>query len=596
MRHIRNFCIIAHIDHGKSTLADRFLEITHTIAKEKLSEQYLDRMSLERERGITIKMHPVQMRYQDYILNLIDTPGHVDFTYEVSRSLLAVEGAILLVDVTQGIQAQTISNFELAKQQGLAIIPVINKIDLNTDNLEQCLKEVKELVGSSQNDIILVSAKKGINVESLFKRLIEEIPAPQGDKVKPLKALIFDSKYDSFKGVIAYVRIFDGEIKAGDKILFMAQNKTAEVLEVGVFKPELTKSEKLSAGEIGWLATGVKEPAIVRVGDTITKNLKNQEKPQPLHGYKEPKSMVFAGFYPDSAEDYEMFRNALEKLKLNDAALFYQPENLEALGKGFRLGFLGILHLEITYERLIREYGLKIITTQPTVPYQVYLKKNPLQPMEVVNPSDYPSPDQILETREPYADLEIIFPAKYLSNLIQLLNLYRARQINLKNLSSDKLALIYHLPFSEILKDLYDKIKSVSEGYASMEYQITGFEPTQIEKLEVWLANKNFESLTRLVPKERAESEARKLAKNLKEILPRQNYPVAIQIKAFSRIIARETVNAYYKDVAGYLYGGDRTRKEKLWKKQKKGKRRILAHADLKLSSDIFLKILKTHL
>jgi len=598
MNHIRNFCIIAHIDHGKSTLADRFLEVTHTISKDKLSEQFLDKMSLEKERGITIKMHPVKMAWQEngesYIFNLIDTPGHVDFNYEVSRSLAAVEGAILLVDATQGIQAQTITNLDLALKQNLKIIPVLNKIDLAISDIESRRQELSELLAIEPEEILMVSAKKKTNIESLLSVIVSKIPSPKGEIDKPLKALVFDSKYDPYKGIIAYVRVFDGNIKAGSQVYFMAQNKSIEVLEVGVFNPELIKVDSLSAGSIGWVATGLKDPTIVRVGDTITdkKDKQGQFLTEPLTGYAEPRPMVFAGFYPESADDYELFRDALLKLKLNDASLFYEPENSDVLGKGFRLGFLGMLHLEITRERLVREYRLKIITTLPLVPYKIYLKGQ--DPYIVISPADFPSSDKLEKVEEPFADLEIITPPQYLSNILKLLNQYRAVQITSKNIGLDKLALNYELPFTEILRDLYDNLKSASGGYASMSYQISGYRATQIEKVEILLANKTFESLSRLIPYERVESEARLLVKTLKEILPQQNYQVAIQAKGFGRIIARETIGALKKDVTAHLYGGDRTRKMKLWKKQKKGKKRLLEQSDLHIDSEIFLKLLKT--
>ncbi|MCX6736840.1 MAG: translation elongation factor 4 [Candidatus Parcubacteria bacterium] len=598
MNHIRNFCIIAHIDHGKSTLADRFLEVTHTISKDKLSEQFLDKMSLEKERGITIKMHPVKMAWQEngesYIFNLIDTPGHVDFNYEVSRSLAAVEGAILLVDATQGIQAQTITNLDLALKQNLKIIPVLNKIDLAISDIESRRQELSELLAIEPEEILMVSAKKKTNIESLLSVIVSKIPSPKGEIDKPLKALVFDSKYDPYKGIIAYVRVFDGNIKADSQVYFMAQNKSIEVLEVGVFNPELIKVDSLSAGSIGWVATGLKDPTIVRVGDTITdkKDKQGQFLTEPLTGYAEPRPMVFAGFYPESADDYELFRDALLKLKLNDASLFYEPENSDVLGKGFRLGFLGMLHLEITRERLVREYRLKIITTLPLVPYKIYLKGQ--DPYIVISPADFPSSDKLEKVEEPFADLEIITPPQYLSNILKLLNQYRAVQITSKNIGLDKLALNYELPFTEILRDLYDNLKSASGGYASMSYQISGYRATQIEKVEILLANKTFESLSRLIPYERVESEARLLVKTLKEILPQQNYQVAIQAKGFGRIIARETIGALKKDVTAHLYGGDRTRKMKLWKKQKKGKKRLLEQSDLHIDSEIFLKLLKT--
>lgn len=608
MNNIRNFVIIAHIDHGKSTLADRFLELTNTVAKNKLTPQYLDRMTLEKEHGITIKMHPVQMVYNDFILNLIDTPGHVDFTYEVSRALAAVEGAILLVDGTQGIQAQTLSNLSLAKEQKLKIIGVINKIDLKNYNLENKRKELAELLKTKTENIVPVSAKTGENVKLLLEKVISEIPCPIVDKKLPFRALIFDSHYDYYKGVIAYIRVVDGSVKKGEKIVFTASKTKSDVLDLGYFAPQLKTKESLESGEIGWLATGLKDPGLVRVGDTIIKKLpitnyplglSSERRQSPITGYKEPKPMVFAGFYlakgksvspaNQGEQDFENFRYSLSQLKLNDSALYFTPENSEVLGRGYRLGFLGMLHLKITQERLKGEYGLDLIVTHPTVPYRVLLK-NSKTPKIVTSPGEWPSSDQILYCEEPWVKMEIITPMQYLSAVLKLINDSRGEDITTLDIS-DRLIISCQAPLEETIKDFYDNLKSISSGYASLSYEMFGYRKTELEKLEVMLAGKKFESLSRIIFKKRVEREARNLASKLKEILPRQNYPVSIQVEGLGRIIARETLSALKKDVTGNLYGGDRTRKMKLWKKQQKGKKRLLDQSNIQIPPEVFLKI-----
>jgi len=585
-KNIRNFVIIAHIDHGKSTLADRFLELTNTVSQNKLTPQYLDGMNLEKEHGITIKMHPVQMHYNDFILNLIDTPGHVDFTYEVSRALAAVEGAILLVDGIQGIQAQTLSNLQLAKEQNLKIIGVINKIDLDIHDLEKKKKELADLLNTTVDDIILISAKTGENVDLLLKKVVSEIPHPVIDEELPFRALIFDSHYDDYKGVIAYIRIVEGEIKKGEKIVFTVSKAKSDVLDLGYFSPELKSKENLKSGEIGWIATGLKDPGLVRVGDTVAKKLPIEVLP----GYEEPKPMVFAGFYlAKGGQSFENFRYSLFQLKLNDSALYFTPENSEILGRGYRLGFLGMLHLKITQERLKGEYGLNLIITHPTVPYKVLLKDNKTAKI-ITNPSEWPRSDQILSLEEPWVKMEVITPTEYLSAILKLINSSRGEDIHTISLS-DKLIITCQIPLEEVIKDFYDNLKSISSGYASLNYEISGYKKTQLEKLEVVLAGKTFESLSRIIFYKKAEREARNLALKLKEILPHQNYPVSIQVKAFGRIVARETLSALKKDVTASLYGGDRTRKMKLWKKQQKGKKRLLDQANLQVPPEVFLKI-----
>jgi GTP-binding protein LepA len=549
-------------------------------------------MSLEKRHGITIKMHPVRMLWKDYILNLIDTPGHVDFSYEVSRALAAVEGAILLVDGTQGIQAQTLSTLAAAKQHGLKIIGAVNKIDLDIPDLKNKIKELAELIQVEENEISLVSAKTGEGVENLLRRLIQEVPPPVINLKVSSRALIFDSQYDYYRGVIAYARIMDGQINKGDKFYLGASKIKGEVVDLGCFSPELKTEEKLSSGEIGWLATGLKNPDQVRVGDTIfiqDAKFKTEER-EPLLGYKEPRPMVYAGFYlANSEQGFDNFRQALLKLKLNDYALSFTPENSEILGRGYRLGFLGVLHLKIVQERLKEEYNLDLIVTNPTVSYRVWLNTRK-EPVIINNPIEWPKTEEILKVEEPWAKIEIITPAQYLSNILKLIN--RSRGVNIQTkMMIDRLLIICELPLEETIKNFYDNLKSVSSGYASMDYEMLDYREAQLEKLEVVLAGKKFESLSRLVIKEKAESEARDLAIKLKELLSRENYAVSIQVLAFGRIVARETLPALKKDVTGYLYGGDRTRKMKLWKKQKKGKKKLLEKANLQIPSDVFLKL-----
>jgi len=596
---IRNFVIIAHIDHGKSTLADRFLELTHTISKEKLVPQFLDRMSLEKRHGITIKMHPVRMFWNNYILNLIDTPGHVDFSYEVSRALAAVEGAILLVDGTQGIQAQTLSTLAAAKQHGLKIIGAINKIDLDIPDLKNKVKELAELIQVKENEISLVSAKTGKGIENLLKRLIQEVPPPAINLEASPRALIFDSQYDYYRGVIAYVRIVDGQIQKGDRFYLKASQIKEEVVDLGCFTPELKTEDKLSSGTIGWLATGLKNPDWVRVGDTIfiQDSRFKIEEIEPLLGYKEPHPMVYAGFYlANSEQGFDNFRQALLKLKLNDYALSFTPENSEILGRGYRLGFLGVLHLKIVQERLKEEYNLDLIVTNPTVSYRIWLKNPRLpdgqekEPIIINNPIEWPKAEEISKVEEPWAKIEIISPPRYLSYILKLIN--RSRRANIQTkMMIDRLLITCELPLDETIKNFYDNLKSVSSGYASMDYEMLDYREAQLEKLEVVLAGKKFESLSKIVIREKVDVEARDLALKLKELLPRENYPISIQVITFSRIIARETLPALKKDVTGYLYGGDRTRKMKLWKKQKKGKKKLLEKANLQIPSDVFLKL-----
>jgi len=585
---IRNFCIISHIDHGKSTLADRFLEITKTIDPRKMQPQYLDRMAIERERGITIKMQPVRMIWKDYILNLIDTPGHVDFSYEVSRSLAAVEGAVLLVDATQGIQAQTLSNLELARREKLTIIPVVNKIDLSTANIGQTIKEIEGLLNVKREEIILISAKTGEGVEKVLERVIEKVPAPAfanppvgeaGDSAgessdEGLRALIFDSEYDTYKGVVAYVRVVDGQIKKEDKIYLMQTETNAEVLELGYFNPELVEGKELKPGEIGYIATGLKEIEKCRVGDTITKfpapkgrGLASGGKINPLKGYVEPQSVVFASFYPTDSDNYDLLKDGLRKLKLNDASLNFTPESSNALGRGFRCGFLGMLHLEIVGERLKRDYGLDLIITSPSVVYKV--------------------------GEEPRTEIEIICPSQYLGQVNSLLGNFLGEFKDTKWLTQEKILIIYEAPLDVILRGFYDKLKNVSSGYASMNYKLIGYKKADLVNLDILINKEKIEAFSRIVRREDAYREGKKLVELLKENLPYYQFTVPIQAVVDGRVIARESKRGMRKDVTGYLYGGDYSRKRKLLEKQKKGKKRMAQFGKITIPSEVFLKVLK---
>jgi GTP-binding protein LepA len=597
---IRNFCIIAHIDHGKSTLADRFLELTKTIEKRKMREQFLDQMELERERGITIKMQPVKMIYKNYQLNLIDTPGHIDFSYEVSRSLAAVEGAILLVDAAKGVQAQTLANCYLAREHNIEIIPVINKIDLATAKIKETEEEIKKILGidgNNDSEILKISAKDGTNVDKVLEAIIKKVPPPSGDSDKPVAALVFDSIYDSYKGVLAYARIFDGRIKAGDKAVLMGSGKQAEVLEVGIFKPELTPADSLRAGEIGYLATGLKDVNLCRVGDTITgagRRIKN-----PLAGYKEPEPMVFAAFYPSADADFNRLRDALNKLKLNDASLFFEPESSGTLGRGFKCGFLGMLHLEIVSERIKREYGLEVAVTTPSVAYQVIEKQSSPPVGEagkkkmIYSPEELPEKSELETIEEPWIKLEIICPNSYLGAVMKLLERAGGIYKTTRYLGFQRIILEYEVPLREIIVDFYDKLKSATSGYASMSYEFFAWRPADLVKMDILVAGEKVAALSRIVPREKAAGEGRILTKKLKEILPRQLFSVAIQASVEGKIISRETISALKKDVTGYLYGGDRTRKMKLWKKQKAGKKRLKERGRVYIPHEVFLEILK---
>ena len=595
MQKIRNFSIIAHIDHGKSTLADRLLEATSTVSKREMEEQLLDNMDLERERGITIKARAVKLEYdapdgERYIYNLIDTPGHVDFNYEVSRSLNACEGALLIVDATQGIEAQTLANAYLAVDAGLEIVPVINKIDLPSANVDRCVEEIEDIIGIPAEGCPAVSAKTGLNIEQVLKAIAEQIPAPEGDEHAPLKALIFDSYYDSYLGVVVNLRIKDGTLSAGDRIRMMSSGKEFEVVEVGTMEPfGLRKCDTLRAGEVGYLTASIKSVGDTRVGDTVT--LANNPASSPLPGFKAAQPMVFAGIYPADGARYQDLRDSLEKLRLNDAALEFEPETSIALGFGFRCGFLGLLHMEIIEERLEREFNLDLITTAPSVIYELTLKDGSL--VRIDNPSNYPSPDEIAESREPIVRANIMTPTEYVGNLMDLCQDRRGTFIDMKYVDQDRVELHYELPLNEIIYDFFDALKSRSRGYASLDYELAGYVPGKLCKLDFLLNGEQVDALSFIVHEEKAYPRARKIAERLKENIPRQLFEIPIQAAIGSKIIARETVKAMRKDVLAKCYGGDITRKKKLLEKQKEGKKRMRQLGSVQISPEAFMAVLK---
>ena len=595
MNKIRNFSIIAHIDHGKSTLADRLLEATSTVSKREMEEQLLDNMDLERERGITIKARAVKLDYhapdgQDYVYNLIDTPGHVDFNYEVSRSLNACEGALLIVDATQGIEAQTLANAYLAVDAGLEIVPVINKIDLPSANIDRCVEEIEDIIGIPAEGCPAVSAKTGLNIEQVLKAIAEQIPAPEGDEDAPLKALIFDSYYDSYLGVVVNMRIKDGCVKAGDRVRMMSSGKEFEVVEVGNMDPfGLHKCDVLRAGEVGYLTASIKSVGDTRVGDTVT--LASNPADEPLPGFKAAQPMVFAGIYPADGARYQDLRESLEKLQLNDAALEFEPETSIALGFGFRCGFLGLLHMEIIEERLEREFNLDLITTAPSVIYELTLKDG--TKVRIDNPSNYPAPDEIAEAREPIVKANIMTPTEYVGNLMDLCQDRRGTFIDMKYVDQDRVELHYELPLNEIIYDFFDALKSRSRGYASLDYELAGYVPSKLCKLDFLLNGEQVDALSFIVHEEKAYPRARKIAERLKENIPRQLFEIPIQAAIGSKIIARETVKAMRKDVLAKCYGGDITRKKKLLEKQKEGKKRMRQLGSVQVSPEAFMAVLK---
>ena len=591
---IRNFCIIAHIDHGKSTLADRMLQITGVLAERDARAQYLDRMDIERERGITIKSQAVRMPWQvdgaSYVLNMIDTPGHVDFTYEVSRSLQACEGAILLVDAAQGIEAQTLANLYLALEADLEIIPVLNKIDLPGAEPDKHAEEIAGIIGCDPDDVLRVSAKTGDGVRELLNRIVEVVPGPEGEPDVPARALIFDSVYDTYRGVVTYVRVVDGQLSARTKILMMSTRATHEVLEIGVISPEMTPAKGLGAGEVGYLITGVKDVRQSRVGDTVT--LATEPAAEDLGGYQHPRPMVYSGLFPIDAKDFPDLRDALDKLQLNDAALVYEPETSTALGFGFRVGFLGLLHMEIVRERLEREFNLNLISTAPSVVYHVVLEDG--SDVVVTNPSEYPTEGRIAEVHEPMVDATILSPAEFIGAILELCQQRRGVQQGLQYLSSDRIEIRYRLPLSEIVFDFFDQLKSRTKGYASLDYHEVGEESSDLVKVDILLNGDPVDAFSSIVHRDKAYSYGVAMASKLKELIPRQQFEVPIQAVIGSHVIARETIRAVRKDVLAKCYGGDISRKRKLLEKQKAGKKRMKMVGSVEVPQEAFVAALRT--
>ncbi|MCL1831923.1 MAG: translation elongation factor 4 [Oscillospiraceae bacterium] len=595
MKNLRNFCIIAHIDHGKSTLADRILEKSGRVALRDMEEQLLDDMDIERERGITIKARAVRLNYrandgQDYVFNLIDTPGHVDFTYEVSRSLNACEGALLIVDATQGIEAQTLANTYLAFEQDLEIVPVINKIDLASAQPEMCKEEIESVLGIEGQDAPLISAKNGINIEAVMEQVVAKIPPPDDDVDAPLRALIFDSFYDTYKGVIVYVRVKEGQVSVGDRIKMFATGAEFTVTEVGYMGPtELVNAKSLCAGEVGFIAASIKAIQDVKVGDTIT--IAETPAAEPLPGYKNVQPMVFSGIYPADGAKYTDLRDALDKLQLNDASLTFEPETSIALGFGFRCGFLGLLHMEIIQERIEREYNLDLITTAPSVVYQIV--KTDGTELTIDNPTNYPDPSVIAESREPMVSVNVFSPADYIGVIMELCQDRRGVYKDTKYLDSQRVEVHYELPLNEIVYDFFDALKSRTKGYASYDYEIIGFAPSKLVKLDIMLNGEVVDALSFIVHTDKAYARGRKIAEKLKENIPRQMFEVPVQAAIGGKIIARETVKAVRKDVLAKCYGGDITRKKKLLEKQKEGKKRMRKFGSVEVPPDAFMAVLK---
>lgn len=593
MKNIRNFCIIAHIDHGKSTLADRLLEFTQTVSKRDLQAQVLDDMDLERERGITIKSHAIQMKYkldgEDYILNLIDTPGHVDFSYEVSRSIAACEGALLIVDAAQGIQAQTISNLYLALENGLEIIPVMNKIDLPSANPEVVKDQIVDLVGCKREEIIPASAKSGIGIDEILKAIVARIPAPKGEEKAPLKALIFDSVFNSFRGIIAYFRVMDGEIRKNDKVKFVATGKEYIADEVGILKLDKEPRDVVKTGDVGYIISGIKEAAEVKVGDTIT-TVANPCK-EAIKGFEDVKPMVFAGIYPVDTDEYEELRKSMEKLQLNDASLVFQPESSAALGFGFRCGFLGMLHMEIIQERLEREFNMTVITTVPNVSYTAYLTSGEV--IEIHNPSEMPEPNFLERIEEPYIKAQIITKSEFIGSIMTLCIGKRGVIMGQHYLTTDRVELTFNMPLAEIVFDFYDKLKSISKGYASFDYHPIGYQESDLVKLDIRLNSEPVDALSALVHRSHSYEFGKKMCEKLKELITRQQFEIIIQASIGTKIIARETVKALRKDVTAKCYGGDISRKRKLLEKQKEGKKRMRQVGNVEIPQQAFLAVLK---
>ena len=599
-QHVRNFCIIAHIDHGKSTLADRLMQQTGAVDEREMVEQLLDSMDLERERGITIKAQAVRLAYkgadgQDYQLNLIDTPGHVDFSYEVSRSLAACEGALLVVDASQGIQAQTLANVYLALENDLEIIPVINKIDLDVAEPERVAQEVQQAFGFTDDEIVFVSAKDGTGIPEILEAIVQRVPPPTGSPDSPLRALIFDSKYDPYKGTIAYVRVMDGQVPSGSRVKIMSNSSESDVLEVGVFAPAPTSIERLSVGEVGYIATGLKSVGDAPVGDTVT--LANPAAAEPLKGYQPLKPMVFAGLYPADGEDYLDMRVALEKLQLNDAALSFEPENSVALGSGFRCGFLGLLHMDIVQERLEREYDLNLLATSPSVAYEVLMTDGEI--LQIDSPAHLPDSSRIDEIQEPWLDLSIIAPANYIGPVIELVRTRRGEYKRMEYLqqegthSTPRVLMEFNVPLAEVLIDFYDNLKASTQGYASMDYSLSGYRSGRLAKVDILVNNEPVDALSIITHRDNAYYQGRELVKKLRELIPRQLFEVPVQAAIGRKIIARETIRALRKDVLAKCYGGDVTRKRKLLQKQAEGKKRMKRVGSVEIPQEAFLSILK---
>ena len=595
MKHIRNFCIIAHIDHGKSTLADRLLDATGAVTEREKQDQLLDNMDLERERGITIKSHAIQMNYtldsQDYVFNLIDTPGHVDFSYEVSRSIAACEGALLVVDAAQSIQAQTISNLYLALENDLEIIPVLNKVDLPSANPEEVTDDIVDLLGCQAEEVIHCSAKTGLGIESILEAIVARIPSPEGDNHAPLQALIFDSVYNPFRGVETYFRVMNGQITKGDRIKFIATGKEYNADEVGSLKLKQEPRKRVETGDVGYLITGIKEAKEVQVGDTIT--LAASPTDLPIDGFEEVKPMVFAGIYPVDTEDYEELRNSMEKLQLNDASLVFQPESSAALGFGFRCGFLGMLHLEIIQERLEREFDMSVITTVPNVSYHAYTKKNPDEIVLVNNPTDLPDPSILDHVEEPFIKASIITKADYVGNVMSLCIEKRGQITNQTYLTPERVELSFDMPLAEIVFDFYDRLKSVSRGYASFDYSPIGLRTSKLVKVDILLNASPVDALSALVHTDNAYTLGKKMCEKLKELIPRQQFDIPIQAAIGAKIISRETIKAVRKDVTAKCYGGDITRKRKLLEKQKKGKKKMRQVGNVEIPQQAFMAVLQ---
>ncbi|GAB2703747.1 translation elongation factor 4 [Paenibacillus thermoaerophilus] len=591
---IRNFCIIAHIDHGKSTLADRILEYTGALTQREMQDQVLDKMDLERERGITIKLQAVRLQYkaddgETYLLNLIDTPGHVDFTYEVSRSLAACEGALLVVDAAQGVEAQTLANVYLALDSNLEIIPVLNKIDLPSAEPDRVKNEIEEIIGLDCSDAVMASAKAGIGIKEILEQIIRKVPAPAGDPDAPLKALIFDSHYDAYKGVIVYVRVVDGSIRKGSEIKFMATNKKFEVIEVGVFTPHMTIVDELSVGDVGFVVAGIKNVKDTRVGDTIT-DARNPAA-EPLPGYRKINPMVYCGLYPINTEDYNDLREALEKLELNDASLQYEPETSTALGFGFRCGFLGLLHMEIIQERIEREFNIPLLTTAPSVIFRAKLTNG--QMIEIHNPSNMPEAGKLEYIEEPYVKASIIVPNEYVGAIMELCQSRRGEFVNMVYLDTTRVTLTYEMPLSEIVYDFFDQLKSSTKGYASFDYELSGYKQSKLVKMDIMLNGEQVDALSVIVHRDKAYQRGKLICEKMKDLIPRQMFEVPIQAAIGTKVIARETVKALRKNVLAKCYGGDITRKRKLLEKQKEGKKRMKQVGSVEVPQEAFMAVLR---